>query len=100
MDRLWRNTGTGIRGNRLNARSRRWNGARLCSTEAVVPLEVLDQVFDVLIESLWLLRDNRNRYSLLGLRGHPRWVPDSESLSIDHRQSREERKRRGRGARV
>jgi hypothetical protein len=29
--------------------------------EAVVPLEVLDQIFDVLVENLWLFRNNRRQ---------------------------------------
>ena len=90
MNLLWCHSWTGVRGDGLDARSRCGNWAGFGGVETVVPLEVLDQIFDVLVESLWLLWMNRNCGWLFSICGHAGWMPDSESLCVDHRRSRED----------
>ena len=75
-------------GDGLDAGSGCENGVGFGGAEAVVPLEVIDQVFDVLVERLWLVRENRDGRCFFGVGGHAGWVPDGESLGVDHGQSR------------
>lgn len=90
MNLLWCYDRASVRGDGLDAGSRCGNWARFGGAEAVVPLEILDQIFDVLVESLWRFRKNRNGWLLFDVCGHARWMPNSESLCVDHRLSQED----------
>ena len=87
MNLLWCNGWTAVRGDGLDAGSRGGDWAGFGTAEAVVPLVLLDEVSNVLVESLWLVRDNRNGDWFFDIRGDARWMPDGESLCVDHRES-------------
>ena len=84
MNLLWCHGWASVRGDGLDARSGCGNWARFSGAEAVVPLEVLDQIFNVLVENLWRFGNNGDWRWFFDISGHARWMPDSETLCVDH----------------